>query len=261
VPILHQLRAYIRHKLFEINEYSLHSPFLYNLYIHCFRNPGKLKGNVEIELLRKKLIQNQSRIPIIDLGAGSTISAASSRTISSIAKKGITKARYSKLFQSIIHYLDYKEILELGTSFGLHSMYMSKAHYKTHVTTIEGCSSIAEVARDNFRAGESTNINLIIGNIDQKLPEFLESSKKIDFVFIDANHTYKATQRYYKQLLPHLSEKAMVVIDDIYWSAEMTKAWNWIVNDSSGIIKIDIFQCGIVLFDNQLPNGHYRFAY
>lgn len=261
MPILHLIRAYVLHKLYAINEFSLHSPFLYNFYTECFRNPKKIQFNIEIEKLRKKLIDNQSKIKIADMGAGSKISPAVNRSISSIATRGLTSARYSILFQKIIRYMDFKEILELGTSFGIHSLYMSSAHPETHVTTIEGSSSIAKIARNNFKVLNITNIDLTEGNIDQVLPQYLKSTNKIDFVYIDANHTYQSTISYYKQLLPHLSQKAMIVIDDIYWSGEMTNAWKWIMKDSSGTIYIDIFQCGLVLFNDQLPPGHYRFEY
>lgn len=261
MPVLHQVQAYILHKLYAINEFSLHSPFLYDFYIQCFRNSLECCPDNEIEKLRKKLRKNHSGIPIIDRGAGSKLSPTTNRPISSIAKKGLTPARFSILIQNIIRYLDFKEILELGTSFGINSLYMSRAHSGTHVTTMEGCPSIAKIAKSNFKLFNNANIDLIEGNIDEELSQFLETANKIDFVYIDANHTYQSTINYYKQLIPHLSNKAMVVIDDIYWSTEMTNAWKQIVKDSAGTIYIDIFQSGLILFNDQLPPGQYRFEY
>ena len=69
------------------------------------------------------------------------------------------------------------------------------------------------------------NIKVVPGNIDQRLPEFLEGIDSIDFVIIDANHTERALLMYVDLLKTKLSPHGVMVIDDIRWSAEMYRAW------------------------------------
>ncbi|MBK6643902.1 MAG: class I SAM-dependent methyltransferase [Bacteroidetes bacterium] len=46
-----------------------------------------------------------------------------------------------------------------------------------------------------------------------------------DFIFIDGNHTYEATMRYFNWILPKVRAKTMIIFDDINWSAGMQQAW------------------------------------
>ncbi len=86
---------------------------------------------------------------------------------------------------------------------------------------------------------------------------FLEQTQKVDFVLIDANHLYGPTMRYYQHLTKRLTEKSIVIIDDIHRSAEMEKAWREIKSDVLVYGSIDLYRCGILLFDPVLNKQHF----
>jgi predicted O-methyltransferase YrrM len=151
--------------------------------------------------------------------------------------------------------------VELGTSLGVNTLYLAHATSDVGVWTFEGCSSIADIARKAFQDYGCANIKLIKGNIAVTLPSFLHKSAEIDFAFIDASHTYTSTMEYLSLLQPKLSGKAVVVIDDIYWSPDMTRAWKDITHRSTEIASIDIYQCGILLFANTFKAKGLKLAY
>ncbi len=60
--------------------------------------------------------------------------------------------------------------------------------------------------------------------------------------------------RYFKQVLPYLSDPAVIVFDDISWSPGMRKAWTEIENDEHVSASIDLNNIGIVVIDKDLVN-------
>jgi len=261
VPTFYQIRSYIKHKLYEINEHSLHSPSLYKLYLECFKKAKKIPADKDIEEIRIRFRSDKRTVDTTDFGAGSKISSEDYRTIKSIARGGITTRKYSRLFQEMIRNFKHRNILELGTSIGINTLYLAASDPDVRIWTFEGCMPIAEIAEQSFNDLDCRNIKMVKGNIDDSLPEFLRNSGNIDFVYIDANHTYKSTIRYFNLIKSKLSDRAVVVIDDVYWSKEMTRAWQDISFHTSKAACIDIHKCGIIIFDRKVSPERLRFEF
>ena len=210
-----------------------------------------------IENLRLMLEHDERIIMTESYGATSTISTKSKRRIKNVARGGITNEKYSKLLYQLCKKFEIKKALELGTSFGLSSLYLSKVK-DIHVVTFEGCSETANIAKSNFNQLNAGNIKLIEGNINESLKDYLESqSEKIDFVFFDANHRYAPTIHYFELCLERSHDKSIFVFDDIHWSAEMKKSWTYIRSNPLVSISIDLFQLGIIFFDPDLSKEHF----
>ncbi|MFZ9719521.1 MAG: class I SAM-dependent methyltransferase, partial [Chitinophagaceae bacterium] len=87
----------------------------------------------------------------------------------------------------------------------------------------------------------------------------LKKMGKLDFVFIDGNHAYAPTLRYFNAMLPFVHSGTVMILDDIHWSAEMEKAWQAISNHSAVTLSIDLFFVGILFFrEEQLHKQHFR---
>lgn len=204
-----------------------------------------------IENVRYQFAQSNNSIEVVDLGSGSNVANSNKRKISDIATKGISKRKFSELYERLIRHFDYKTVIELGTSLGVNTLYLSKSH-NSRVFTFEGDPSLAAIALAVFEGNEKTNTELIEGNIDETLPLFLEKNKKVDFALIDANHTYKATSNYFNLLLDHISDHTCLVFDDIHMNGEMEKAWNEIKSHYQVTVTIDLFQVGLVFFNPEI---------
>jgi predicted O-methyltransferase YrrM len=177
-----------------VEEHSLHSPFFFDFY------KGVVKARAEplekVEQLRSQLLKDEREIFVNDLGTGK--SSGNKRKISSIAKSTLSSAKFSSLFRRIISRYHHRVVIELGTSLGINALYLASAR-DTHVTTFEGASEIAKVAELTLEFAGYTNITLIEGDINVTLPAYLQTIRKFDFAFIDANHTYEATILYSTQ--------------------------------------------------------------
>lgn len=246
----------MRYWLDAVNEHSLHPPFIYQLYREVIRPAGTPLPAVEN--LRQQLLQRSDTLNMQEMGAGSSISRNRQRSISSIARHSLTPPRFSQLLFRLVCFSEAKTILELGTSLGLNTLYLSAAAPGATVHTIEGCLTTASLAREHFARPKAPNIRLHTGNIDQQLPLLLEKHlNSVDLAYLDANHTYEATIRYFEWLLPQLHAKSVVVVDDIHWSPGMTKAWEQLRRHPSVTLSLDLYEAGLLFFRPGMQPQHY----
>ncbi len=232
-----------------VNEHSLHSPFLYDFYTRVIR-AGSERAT-DIERLRRKLCADTRTIRVNDLGSGNR----TQRRVAEIARTSITPRKYSELFARIIDHINARSILELGTSFGINTLYLARRP-GCHVATFEGSDEIAAIAALTFEFANARNIQLIRGNIDNTLATHLQSVRTLDFVYLDANHRYEPTLQYFHAILPRLSDKSIVVVDDIHSSREMERAWAGMKRNKLVYASADLFRCGILFFDPSLNKQH-----
>ena len=234
----------------------MQGPFIYNLYENVFNSSPSHPYEEKIEALRDTLKSSTQYISTGHFGAGSQVNPNTRRKVSSIAKYGLTKKKYSLILSKLIDYLEATHLVELGTSLGINTLYMAKGEM-VNVSTFEGSEALLSIARDNFQHMGKHNISLIPGDIDETLPRYLEQAKLVDLAFVDANHTYKSTLGYFNILLTHSHHNTCLIFDDIYWSEEMSKAWQAIHQDPRVTLSIDIYQMGLVFINPALSKQHY----
>lgn len=244
------ISAYIKYLIKSGNEHAIHSPFLFDLYTQVISNKKENHPDyAALQLLRKELLSSKEQIEILDLGAGSRINKSNVRTIQTIAKNAEKPAKFGKLFHRLSRRFNPDTIVELGTSLGLTTLYFSKAAPQANITTFEGCPQTASMAQQNFTRLDAQNVNLILGNIDNTLPDFVKSlNKGIDLLYVDANHRFEPTVRYFETCLPYANNDSIFIFDDIYWSDEMTQAWQHIKSHPRVTLSVDLFWIGLVFF-------------
>jgi predicted O-methyltransferase YrrM len=134
---------------------------------------------------------------------------------------------------------------------------MALANPDANVYTIEGCTTKSEQATTNFNAMQVSNIEQHIGRFDLVLPDLVKQAGKLDFAFIDGNHTYEATIENFKTLLAIANNDTVFVFDDIHWSADMQKAWNKISDHKGVTVSIDLYRFGIVFLKKELSKQKF----
>jgi predicted O-methyltransferase YrrM len=253
VPGFFQLKTYFNYWLDAVNEHSLHSPFLFDLYTKVLKS--ETFGIPEIEKLRIQLVNNNREIEVEDFGKGSKHIKGSVRKISDIAKTSMNDARFSSLFLRLIHHIKAKTVVELGTSFGINTLYLAQSIY-SKIYTFEGANAIADIADLTFDFGDVKNVELIRGNIDSTLYSTLSRIPKVDFALLDANHRYEPTLKYFEWILNKIHHDSIIVMDDIHDSPEMERAWAKIKKHDLVYTSVDLYRCGIVFFDPSLTKQH-----
>lgn len=239
--------------------HGTHSPFVFEFITKVMNDFTKYEDYERVEVIRTRMLADNTELLIQDLGAGSAITSSNRRSVASIAKTAVKPRKFGQLLYRMVKYYQPRTILELGTSLGITTSYLALANPQAKVVTIEGASTIAAKARENFAALGLTNVESIIGNFDDILESVLMQNPGIDFVFLDGNHRQEPTERYFRQLLPHVHNDTLLIFDDIHWSKEMDNAWANIVQHEAVTCDIDLFYIGIISFRKEFKEKQ-RFA-
>lgn len=123
-----------------------------------------------------------------------------------------------KLLTFISQLLQPKYILEIGTFTGYSTLCLLKGiSVEGELHTIEIRPEDAETALKNFKEAENNNlITLHVGNAKEIIPLL---RNKWDLVFIDADKI--SYIEYYELVLPRLSEKGVIIADNVLFHGEV----------------------------------------
>ena len=129
------------------------------------------------------------------------------------------------LINTFIKMMNIQQALEIGTSNGYSGIWIAKALKSTggKLTTIEYYNKRQSVAIENFI---KCDVNDIITPLQGSACEVIKSfpaDKKFDFVFIDANK--QEYVKYFELIKPHLTEKALIIADNITSHAEKVQTF------------------------------------
>lgn len=129
------------------------------------------------------------------------------------------------LMNMFIKMMNAKSALEIGTSNGYSGLWLAKALKTTggKLTTIEYYDKRQSIAIENFKTcGVFDIVRPLQGSACDIIKSF-DDSEKFDFVFIDANK--REYVEYFNLIKPHLTDKAMIVADNITSHAEKVQTF------------------------------------
>lgn len=258
--MVHQIKSYLSHWLNSVGTHSLQAPFVYNLYTQVILADNDSQVFQSYRDLQKTFYRSDQLVEAVQLGADSKVEAGITHAVSKIARHGTSQAKISRLLYRLAQSNNSKTIVELGTSLGINTCYLS-AIEDAEVFTFEGAPQIAAIAKTNFSEQNRTNISLITGEIDSTLDNFLDGISQIDFAFIDANHRYEPTLRYFEMLKSKAQPETIIVLDDIYWSREMTRAWKHIISSDAITLSLDLFNIGVVFIRPELTKQNLQLRF
>ncbi|MEO5907144.1 MAG: class I SAM-dependent methyltransferase, partial [Saprospiraceae bacterium] len=114
-----------------------------------------------------------------------------------------------------------------------------------------GDQSIAAMANSVFTSLQIQNIELINEPFESYIENSIPSIDRIDLLFLDGNHRKDALLSYYHALKNKFHANSIIIVDDIYWSAEMKSAWEEIIRANEVTQSVDCFQFGLLFFTPQ----------
>jgi predicted O-methyltransferase YrrM len=160
-----------------------------------------------------------------DSGTISKLGKTHKRTMGKIAATGKNR-RWGTVLHLLAKSCKSTTVFELGACAGISACYLSTAPGVKKLITVEGSENLARIAEQSLaRFSDKAKVvnSLFDDAIDNELPL---PEGKIDYAYIDGHHEKNATIHYFDKLLPHLTENALVVFDDISWSYDMREAWD-----------------------------------
>ena len=252
--MIQKIRFYVKFWLKGVSKYNIHSPMVHEFIENVLDNNIKYYAFLGIEHYRKLLLEDSTLLTIKDLGQGSKAIKSKKITIKNLTKKVQSSPQKAQLLFKLVNYFQCSNILEIGTSLGITTAYLSNANKKASITTIEGDPMVSKLAQRNFKKLGLKNIKIINSSFDETLPKILKN--KFDLIFFDGNHSKEATLKYFNWALENLHEEIIFVFDDIYWSKGMKSGWDEIRKSTNVKLSLDLFSLGIVFFKNNREKEH-----
>ncbi len=252
---------YIKYFLKAGNSYSLHSPFIFNIYTKVISDKQQYPEYKIVERYRKELLRNKQLISVFDEGKGSDKHSESFRRIKTIVKRSSGTPAKAQLLFRLAKYFKPEKILELGTSMGINTMYLSLGAPQSEIITVESCANMSSVAESNFRSEKITNIQQNTGSLESLLPEILKKMQHIDLLFVDGDHKRENVVHYFKRCLEYSGNETVFIIDDIHLSGDMETAWKLLMNHPRVKVSIDLFYFGILFFKEELSKERFSLRF
>ncbi len=129
----------------------------------------------------------------------------------------IIRAREAAAFSRVIQERNPKIVLELGTAIGYSAIFIASVAPDAEIYTIEISHDMAEKAREYFAMAEPEirdRIHLLEGDAGEILADW-SRDRLIDVAFLDAAKGQYPD--YWRKLQPVLSDKAVVLADDVLY--------------------------------------------
>jgi predicted O-methyltransferase YrrM len=253
---MHRITSFVKYLTRAKGVHGAHSDFIFKLFHEVFNDNKVFYAFSKIEKKRARLKSMNSEISVVDFGAKGDGQTVANKIVSQIATKALKHPRYARLMFRLINQMRYTEVLELGTSLGITTLYLSEAT-KGSVLTIDASESISKIASGLNE--ENRRIDYRINTFDNELPAL--SDRSFDFIFIDGDHKGESLLRYYDLLRPRLRDNGCIVIDDINWSPDMTAAWARLCGKPDISLSLDLFELGILFSRPGMVKQHHVIRY
>ncbi|MEN8201407.1 MAG: class I SAM-dependent methyltransferase [Bacteroidota bacterium] len=250
---------YIQHLFYRKHRkgHGIHSPYVFEFVNRVVCNGEKTEVPERIRDIHRELRNSPDMIP------------DGERKIRSFVRGASVSRKFGALLYRIAKWMEPEMILELGTGLGISTLYLASGVEAAHgsgsdpaqVHTIEGNASRATFSEKLFKRYGLNAVKVHCGEVDGQLQGMKGEIPGRFLAFVDANHRHEPTVSYVQSLISMAGEEALIVMDDIYWSGGMNRAWKEIISRPDVRVSIDLFHMGILLLRKDLHKTHYKIKF
>jgi predicted O-methyltransferase YrrM len=235
---------YLHHLRRRQTRYRIHSPWVYGLVTRVLPH----HADDTHALLRARYRHLCAATTPLQLPAIGT-APARTLTVGALARRSASFPRKAALLHRLARYAGATHALELGTNLGMGTAAIARALPPSgSLHSLEGLPQLRPLAEETLRSCH-THAHLHTGLFADLLPSL--DLPPLDFLWLDGHHTAAATLEYLHLLLPRLAPQAVVVLDDIYWSADMTRGWQAACQLPDFPLQLDLFRMGLLVKRHQ----------
>ena len=183
------------------------------------------------------------------------------RSANEFVRRSSVSEKYGLLLFRISRWFRPEMIIELGTGVGISTMYLHSGSPDTPLHSIEGDKDRAAQAAQLICRVCPGPVSIHWGRMDEKLEDIFPLLPERFIAFVDGNHHYEPTLDYVRKLLDRAGDEAIIIMDDIYWSRGMQRAWKEIQAWPEIGVSIDLFHLGVLLLRKDLPKTEIKIKF
>ena len=249
--MLWRIFKYIEHLFFLKHRkgHGIHSPYLFDFISRVIFNSESMECPAWVLKEHRDLLRLRAR------------SAGKGRRISSFVSASSVTEKQGKLLYRIASWFKPGMMVELGTGLGISTLYLATGSPGSPLHSIEGNTERATFAAQLVSRCMLGPVSIHWGDMDEKLGDILPLMPERYLAYVDGNHHYEPTVHYVRSLVEKAGEEAVIVLDDIYWSRGMNRAWREIISWSECRVSIDLFHMGILLLRKDLHHESFKIKF
>ena len=177
-----------------------------------------------------------------------------------VRRSSVTR-KYGFLLYRITRWFHPEMIIELGTGLGISTIYLSAGSPETPLHSIEHNKERAAWAAQLICRCCPGPVSIHVGGMEERLEDVLHLLPNRFVAFVDGNHHYGPTVAYVESLLERVEDEAVIVMDDIYWSRGMQRAWKKLIDRDEVRVSIDLFHMGILFTGKELQKKKFKIKF
>ncbi|MDU1890228.1 MAG: class I SAM-dependent methyltransferase [Dysgonomonas sp.] len=162
--------------------------------------------------------------------------------------------KYNLLAFRLVNYFESRNILEIGSGYGLNTLCLTAHSSKVNCTCVETSLSKYSLAQ-NLYEDWGRNIKLYT---DLSLPDLEE---KQDCIYIDLSNYNHMPEDFISYLVSLCTEKTFIIVKGIRTNKRNQALWKSIKDIKSRTAVLDLFNLGIVFFDTKLYRWKYQISF
>lgn len=229
--------------------HGIHSPFLFHLITEVIENKKNFSAYKVLRDQRDRL----SHLIKYNSG-GLEIQTLIDAILISSRRKNIFKAvelpfRYGKLLLRLVNEFKPKTISCYGPSFGLNLLYLGLSDNSIPVNFFQSDHYLQQISEETLKDADVQNVNYC--EKEDHPNEFT------DFVFINMPFFPDEAEELISAQLASPIENNVMIVRGIHESERMELIWKKVIENKRVKISLDLFEIGIVLFQNNLQKEHF----
>lgn len=246
MSFFHSLTSSVQYYWNSKTKFDIHSPFVFEFATQVLEDDRYFYDFEVIEDLRDELLSDSTMIAVHD----SKRALPQKQKIKTLTKALEISALQGQFLFRLTHHYQPKVILDIGTGFGIKTLYQATASYQHQVITLEENPALSKVAQQNFQRFSRVKIKTIIGGFEEKLPSLLPKLNTIDCVFLDMSCCSPISL--FEICLPFIHNDTIFVLNHIHASPTMNQIWQTLQQHTAVTFSIDVFQLGLLFFRKEM---------
>lgn len=234
--------------------HGVHSPFAFNLITKVIREKASYYRIKDIELLRKRMLQNNQAVSYLNSKGDKVVS----KRVADIIKKQAVSPKTGALLFRLANYFKPRTVLQIGPSMGFSSLFMVSYAPDVYCVSIEPDPYLVPVSQMIHEKGGRSAIDQRTGNYEEVLAALRKEEKTFDFIFFNVRNEQHNTLLLFRDCMLLSQENTVYVIDGIRAGKSTYDFWKEIISLNETTISMDLYSVGIVFQNKKLHKRTYK---